>query len=183
MVVQAEFQSPHHLSESPGGLDVVGTGRGIAGGVVVRHHQAAGVEVESPANRPPQGQFACGLARADVEVLRDEQAFMGEEQHHHAFLAAAEQPFGEILAESRTARLHRFAQQGFPPGNGCKVSRRDDHCRDGAAVDARFVDFVRQRLGRSGVDRAQRAEAPNQTAGNDLAPRADDGAEYLRQDG
>ena len=64
-----------------------------------------------------------------------------------------------------------------------KIARGDDQRHDGMAVKTRFVDFLGQRLRRCGMDRAQRTEALDQTAGNALALLTDDRAEYLRQDG
>ena len=183
MVVQIEFERGHDLPKRAGGLDVVGTGLRIAGGMIVHQNQSAGIEIESAAHGPPERQFAGRLARSAVEFLGDEQPGAVEEQHHHAFLATPQHPARKILTKRRTGRIDRLAHQHFMRGDRGKIAGGDDQRCDGMAIQARFVDFLGQRLCRCGMDRAQRTEALDQTAGNDLALPTDDGAEYLRQDG
>ena len=183
MVVQIEFQSGHDLPKRAGRLDVVGTGGRIAGRMIMDQNQSAGIKIESAANGSPERQFASRLARSAVEVLGDEQPGAIEEKHHHAFLAASQHPACEILTERRAGRIDRLAQQHFMRSNCRKIASGNDQRRYRMAIEARFVDFLGQRLCRCGMDRAQRTEALDQTAGNDLALSTDDGAEYLRQDG
>ncbi|GFE72690.1 hypothetical protein NTCA1_03390 [Novosphingobium sp. TCA1] len=118
-----------------------------------------------------------------MSILGQEQPLAGQEQDHDAFLAPSQQAAGEILAKCRTCQGNRLAQQGFAQGDGGQVARGHDQRGDRLTVQPGAVDLVGKGLRTGGIDRAKRSEAPDQTAGNDLAAIADDGTEDLRQDG
>lgn len=175
MVVETELQRGHDLPERSGGLDIIDTGRRIAGGVVMRQHQPPCIKVEGATHRAPQRQFAARLTGADLELLGDEQALRGEKQHHHAFLPAAEQPPRKVLPERAAADIGYLAQQGFACGDVRQVAGGDNGGSDRLPGDLTRIEFLGERLCRRGIDRVKRAEALDQAARNLFAALADEG--------
>lgn len=149
----------------------------------MRQDQATCVQVESPAHRAAQRQITSRLTGSDMDILGNEQPLAGEEQHHHAFFASARYAPGKILPKCRASEIDGMPQNGFAHRHGGQVPGGNDDGSDCRSIRTELVDLLGKGLGAGRIDRAQGTEAEDQAACSGFATFAEDGPEYLRQDG
>lgn len=149
----------------------------------MRKDQAPCIQVESTAHRAAQRQIAGRLTGSDMNILGDEQPLSGKEQHHHAFFASARYAPGEILSKCRTTKIDGMPQNGFAHRHGRQISGGYDDRRDRKPIRTGLADLLGQGLRAGRIDRAQGTETQDQAACSGFATFAEDGPEYLRQDG
>lgn len=183
VIVDKEVQGTGDIDKMAGRPDVGRAGLGISGGVVVRDHQSARIQLERAAHGPAQRQDRRAAMDPFVKVLSDEQAFGGEVEHRHAFLAAVAETADEVLAQARVAGLGRFSDHRLARGEERQFSGCGDGCGQQLEPRRRNADGFGQAGGGRGMDAPQRAEALDQTAGNLLRALARERSQDLRQDG
>lgn len=179
MIFKAKIQRFHHAANLAGGRDVGLAGRGITRRMVVRDENAIGFQFKGAPDRTAQRHHRPGSAATGVKVLGNEQAVVGKEQDKDAFLRPKADPASEIGAKIAGSRVDRLAQQYLAGGGIAKLTGRND---DGADVHPAFSSLSKG-IGRSRVDRTQRAEAPDQVAGDLFGSLCREGPNERRQDG
>lgn len=149
----------------------------------MRDDQAARIEVEGPAHGAAQRYPYLRTLPAAVKVLGYIQPLVGEEENHHAFLAAAPEPVDEVAAKSRRGCFDGYAQQRLSRSGFGQAAGAHDGGGDFGPAFPRIGERVDESLGRGGIDRAQRTEAVDQMVGEILAPAVGIGRQECRQDG
>lgn len=92
MIVEPYLQRFDDLPEHGGRGDVVTAGSRRSGWMVVRQHDAPGIEVEGTAHRATQRDQALGPPATCIEVLGDVDAFSVQIEDQHALLAPTTEP-------------------------------------------------------------------------------------------